>query len=169
VRVGINERNNMKKQHIYSFLPRRYIGDVTTATSCSVIPKISVSWELIICQKGKPDISIGDLKRGAVLVYLACLGSLRYGYSLRECLDAAEEIIQEVTSPAVPGFVYKGVRLDMFFQTDGVYTIELEPGQGTTVAVMRYDTGDGAYETIMGLLTALRTGYLVGRHSQDTK
>ncbi|KKL54791.1 hypothetical protein LCGC14_2261860, partial [marine sediment metagenome] len=159
-------RNTMSHQHDYHFLPSRKLEGYFI---CPDFDRDTKQWELFIASVRDEAVISREtnLQRGDVLAILASVGRLSYGESIQECLKVAQEIRAELKHD-FSGLIYRDCHMNLFSHPSGDYSVELEPGMGTTVAAMRMTCGEDAYTVLTGLVWALKSGYLVRPAAKGT-
>lgn len=139
-----------KTPHRYLSLDARWVGSYQSLH----LQQEDGTYNLSIAKitAGEDEMLRKGLTRLQLLIYLAMMGRLPYVSYFEEMVEAADIMCDKARDETV-----FGVRLEIFYNPDETWSLEIEPGVGTTVARMTFESMDGACEALMGLLCMLST------------
>lgn len=111
--------------------------------------------------QGKVVRTRAPLSRMSTLVYLSLFGRLSYFDSLEKIEEKTDQMLQHITT--VSGSErFAGVDFEVFyFPTENTWSLEFEPGMGTTQAAMNFRLFEDCLDAVMGVVHLLANKYLV--------
>lgn len=99
--------------------------------------------------------------RVEALIYLACFTRLDFYDSIEGCVKRALEILADMKRNEYGQMEYRGLAFMLDFGNSGDFSLELNPGVGTTACRMILSDAKSAYSVLYGLLECRRTDFFL--------